>query len=567
MKYRVRVDELKEFAIFLAEATAEVQKLVEQILFLTITCGIPQSRLIFENLLSKLHTFKNRSLFWGLLDLAMLVSQAAIMFRAIHSERLTINIDTIGLLRDITNLCQRVIDEFHQASQKKQKSQIMEVQLTCSQEIEWLINFLQQRLQENTSRALIPVMPSISRLPVVIRIPIGFCHSPYNEKKDENDGGSRSEIITAVSEVVISTSITVTDEKVDDLYQLITELSAGKDLFIKLSRKLMQKCNLSQLSQEAKAGGEFIQRIAVAMDDVVMSMRRVKLEIVFLKIFNIIDSLAVQMGKDISLTMEGDHLTVDKNTVRQLYDPLLKIISNMVKFSIETPVRREVMGKVSQGHIGVKAYFIGTQIVIEIEDDGQSMKGGDVDSKVFDNSDRMAQMNEVCQQIGMLLGKFEMTNLQGRGTKIRITIAPPLIRCTGLLVETAGELFSVPLDNVVEIVRVDYQQLVNKRGRQLLYYRGRVLGILSLAEILGMNRDEAINSMIVVVVTSGQEEMGLLVYKVHNKQEILLKYLPDYLKNSEYIKGVTLTDDGKIALVLDIPVLIDRTKLSNCYVR
>lgn len=542
MRYRFIVDELEELTVFLSEAMEWVQSIVNQVLRLVATSDTTQLSLVFEDVFCQLHMLKSRSLFWGLMDMAMLICQAEFMFRALRCGRLLINLETIGLLRDITNTCQTMICELHQAIECFQESKALEIELACSQDVEWLIDFLQQLLQEKPSRALV-------------------------EKSNEDSMDSSSEIINTsheVVEVAISTSLTVTDEKVDSLLQLIGELATAKNVFNKMSSSLMMEHNLPNLSQEAKAGGEFIHWVAAAMEDAVMSMRRVELGLIFLQFPHIAKDIGAQTGKDICLTIEGENTTADKILVKQLYNLLLKIIRTMAKFSIEAPAEREAVGKELQGHIWLTAYSLGKQIVIEVEDDGQGMKGGDADAKVLGISDLMVTMNEVYHQMDALPGNLEMTSLPGKGSKVTITLPPTLMRCSGLLVEVSGDLFIVPLDNVVEIVSVTTKQLVSKRGRQLLYHRGEVLGIVSLAEVLGMIELQTEVGVTVLVVTNEQDKVGLIVHKLHNEQEIVVKALPDYLKNFEYIGGAAITGDGKVALVLNVSVLIKKNNPNNC---
>ena len=204
------------------------------------------------------------------------------------------------------------------------------------------------------------------------------------------------------------------------------------------------------------------------------------------------------------------------------------------------------------------SYSLGQQIVIKVEDDGQGMKGGDADDKKIGISDLMVALNEVCQQMDVLSANLEMINLPGKGSKVIITLPPPLMRCSGLMVEVSGGLFIVPLDNLVEIVRATTEQLISKCGRPLLYHRDQVLGIVSLAEILGMSKQQTDVGVTVLVVTNGQDKVGLLIHRLHNEQEIMVKSLPDYLKNTEYIKGAAITGDGKVALVLNVSALINK---------
>lgn len=573
MRYGFRVCELEEFRVFLSEATQWVQNIVEQIVCLAITSDTKQLSLVFEDIFYQLHRLKSRSLFWGMMDMAMLIYQAESMFKAIRSGRLLIKPDTVDFLQDITNTCETIICELHQAIENLQESEVVEIEIACSQDVECLINFLQQLLKGKSIRAMVLVpQPLVSRLPVVIKPPMIPCDliSPYEiEKSNEHAMDNSSEIINTNHEVVglgIGTSVTVPDEKVDRLLHFIGELGTAKDMFNKMSSSLIKEYSLPNLSREAEAGGAFIQRIATAMEEMVMSMRRVELGVIFLQFPPIVNNIGSQVGKDIYLAIEGENITVDKIIIKQLSNLLLTIICTMARLSIESLAAREAVGKEPQAHIWLRAYSLGEQIVVEVEDDGGDMKGVDADAKMVEISDLMVSMNEMYHQMDALPGYLEISNLQGKGSKVTITLPPPPLRCTGLLVEISGELFIVPVDNVVEILRVKNEQLVSKRGRQLIYHRGEVLGILSLTEIVGMTAQENQVFISVLVVTNGQEKIGLLVHKLYKEEEIMVKSLPDYLKNIEYIRGAAITRDGKVALVLQVSGLIKKNNLHNYFI-
>lgn len=565
MRYQFSGNELEEFTKFLLEAMRSVENIVTQILRRITIFNTSQRSLVFEDVFCQLQLLKRRFLFWGLMDMAMLICQLESMLRALQSGRLLINQETIGLLGDITNTCQGMIGELYQGIGKGQNRETLEIELACSQETAWLIDFLQQLLQQKPSRALVSVpQPLVSKLPVIIKNPIVFLENYSQDKFEKSNADkvdSSQEIRKTIHEMVeveISTSVTVTDEKVDSLLQIVGELATAQNIFSKLSGKLLMAYNLPNLSREVRAGGVFVREVATALEDAVMSMRRVALGLIFMPFSHIVGNIGLQTGKNICLTITGENITADKAIIKPLYNLLLPIITTMANVNIEPSIEREAVGKKHQGHIWLTAYYSRQQLMIEVEDDGRGMKGGDADAKVLEISDLMVTMNEVCQHTDALPGKLEITSFPGKGNKVRITLPPPLMKCRGLLVEVASELLIVPLDHVVEIVRVNSKQLVSQRGRQLFYHRGEVLGIVSVAESLGMMKEPNEGSVTILVVTNGQANSGLLVHKLHNEQEIVIKPLPDYLKNSEYIIGAAVTGDGGVALVLNVSVLINK---------
>ncbi|WP_378954461.1 chemotaxis protein CheW [Pelosinus sp. sgz500959] len=562
MRYGFPIQELGKIKIFSVEAIDSLAKIAGEILELRITLTIAQSRLIIDGIMNQLHILKKQAAFFGLMEMLMLIRQTQYMLEAMRSGNLQGDPGAVEILLDAKNVLEEMIREFGEASIKHQGAKGLEIELACAQDTEWLITFIEQLLLKKNNAALILVPQAlVSKLPAIIYTPLiklEILENSTENHQEDKETESLSIVNDDSIEIFNSKSTTVSDEKIEKLLTIIRELGNKDHAFHQMSRKLTIEYNLPNLSRETKAIGQFINRIAAELEEAVMSMRRVELGLIFLQFPQMIRDIELQTGKNIGLTMEGEHVTVDKTIVKELYNLLLKIICNMANFNIEVPAERKAAGKEIQGHICLTAYSSGNRIVIEVENDGRSMRGGEADAEVLEISDLMLSINEVYYQMDALPANLEMINLPDKGSKIRITLPPFSMRCNGLLVETSGELLAVPLDNVVEIIRVTCKQLITRRGRQLLYHRGEVLGIISLATILGKIEQQDNGSVTVLIVANGQNKIGLIVHKLHNEQEIVCKSLPDYLNHSEYIGGAAVTCDGKVALLLNISAMIKK---------
>lgn|GEM_PF-3171661 len=569
MRYRFTVNELEKLKIFLAETVEYLQKIADQALRLKVTSDTAQSKLIIDSIVDYLHNLKGQAAFFGLMEMVMLIRQTQSMLEAMGCGRLQIDAGIVDVLLDTKNILGEMTRELSVASAKFDTSEELDIELACAQEAECLSDFIGKLLQRKLSTALVLVPKRlVSKLPAVIQIPLRKQKVEEENSDEECHGNNAPETVSTVNEsveIAISKSTAVSDEKIQQVLTIIRELTTTNSVFSQLASKLMMENNLPNLSREAKNIGKSVNRIATELEEAVMSMARVELALIFLQFPHIVNDIGSQTGKNICLVIEGGHITVDKAIVKHLSNLLLKIICTMARLSIEPPAERAAVSKEIQGNIWLTACSSGKYIVIEARDDGKSMKGADADAKVLEISDLMATMNEVYHQRDALPGNLEMTSPSGNGSKIKITLPPTILRCSGLLVEASGELFIVPIANVVEIVRVTMKQLVSKRGRQLLYHRGAVLGIVSLTEILGMRLQQTDSGIPVVVVTNGQDKIGLMVHKLHKEQEIVLRSLPDYLKNSEYIEGAAVTSDEKVALVLNVSALIKKVSSNNCH--
>lgn len=556
MKYRFTILELGRIKLFLAEAIECLQKIAGEALRLKVTSGTVQARVIIYGIIAYLYTLKRHAAFFGLMEMVMLIRQTQSMLETMSDGHLAIDAVTVDVLLDAKNILVEMTREFRAVSEKLQYTEELEFELACAQEAEWLIGFIGQLIQRKTNHALVLVPQAlVSKLPAIISTPLLAKKVEIESKAEGSYGDKDPNILHTIQKpvaVVISDSTMVSDEKIQRLFTLIRALSTNTHAISQLFHKLMIEDNQPALFREAKNAGQAINQVAAELEETVTAMGRVELTMIFSQFPAIVQEIGAQAGKDICLTIEGEHIAVDKSIIKQLSKLLLKIICTMAK-RIE-----------AQGHIWITAYLAGKQIVIEVEDDSENRKGADADTKVVENSDLRAAINEICQG-DALPGNLEVTSLLGKGSKIRLTLPPTIIRCSGVLVEVSGQLLMVPIDHVIEIVNVTTKQLLSKRGRRLFNHRGTILGVVAVAELLEMATQQIDDSIPVLIVTNGQDKIGLLVGKVHNEQEFIPKSLPDYLGDSEYIGGAAITNDGKVALILNILALIKKMSVSHCH--
>lgn len=392
------------------------------------------------------------------------------------------------------------------------------------------------------------------------------------------------------SGVSASHSIRVSGEKLDRLMNVIGELTMTKNVFSQIARKLNMEHNLPNLAREVKDAGQFVNRISAELEDAIMAMRMTEVRIVFQKFSRVIRDIALQTGKHINLIMEGEDTELDKNIIEQIGDPLLHLVRNSCDHGIETVEERQAAGKDPEGHVWLRAYNRGKHIIIEIEDDGRGMspeflKGKAVEKgflteqeseamsdeqalqliflpgfstakNVTEISGRGVGMDVVHSNVTALQGTLKITSQLGKGSKITVQLPLTLMVSRGLVVEVQGQLLVMPIDNVLEMVKVTADKLVKRRGKHILYHRGEVLGVVSLAEALSMPSQELAEYTPIVVVTDGQAKVAMIVDKLLNEQDILVKPLPDYLSTIRGLGGATIMGDGKVALVLNPAELI-----------
>ena len=316
-----------------------------------------------------------------------------------------------------------------------------------------------------------------------------------------------------------------------------------------------------------------------------MAMRMTEVRMAFQKYPRIIRDIALQTGKSIALIMEGEDTELDKNIIEQIGDPLLHLVRNSGDHGIETVEERQAAGKDPQGNVWLRAYNRGRYVIIEVEDDGRGMNPGNLKHKAVEKgfvteqdavemsdeqafqliflpgfstaknvteiSGRGVGMDVVRSNITALQGTIKITSQLGKGSKITMQLPLTLMVSRGLVVEVQHQVLVIPLDNVVETVKVSAGSLVKRRGQRILYHRGEVLGVVPLAELLRMPAHKLPDYTPVVIVTDGQSKVAMIIDKLLNEQDILVKPLPEYLSAISGMGGATIMGDGKVALVLN----------------
>ena len=337
-----------------------------------------------------------------------------------------------------------------------------------------------------------------------------------------------------------------------------------------------------------------------------MQTRMQPLGNVFNKFPRIIRDISKTLSKEITLTIEGEDVELDKSMIEGLTDPLTHLVRNAADHGIETASERETLGKPSSGNIILKAYHESGYVNIDIIDNGRGIEtqnikqkalekdlmskseleklsnqdilklifkpGFSTAEKITDVSGRGVGMDVVKTNIEKLGGSIEIFTTAGEGTTIRLMLPLTLAILQSLIVEVEGERFALPQVNVKEIVKIkkgdDTRKIEFVSGSQVLRLRGKLLPLVHLADVLGIEKSaktdksvEIQESLRVFVLKIGSRRFGVVVDTVIGSEEILVKPLPVYLKDAACYSGVTIMGDGKIAMILDAEGIIKVSKL------
>jgi two-component system chemotaxis sensor kinase CheA len=310
---------------------------------------------------------------------------------------------------------------------------------------------------------------------------------------------------------------------------------------------------------------------------------------VFQRLPRVVRDVAASRGKRVALHVSGQETEVDKTVADALVDPLVHLVRNAVDHGIEPPEVRRQAEKAEEGELRVEAFREGSSVVIEVRDDGAgidpqrvreaAVTKGIVDSgaaarlsdeealeliftaglstaaEVSDISGRGVGMDVVRSNVVRVGGSVSVTSRPGHGTAFRLKIPLTLSVFRALVVEAGGGTFAVPLESVRQTANVAPEKCKTLYGRPVIPVQGRLVGMVSLAETMGLDsqcRDgDAGGERPVAVVEAVGEMVGLVVDALDPPQEILVKPLDGFLSAGGIVSGATVMGNGRVALVLD----------------
>lgn len=350
--------------------------------------------------------------------------------------------------------------------------------------------------------------------------------------------------------------------------------------------------------QAAIGNPEVTQAVAsldVVTSDLQMAAMKTRMQPirkVFGRFPRVVRDLARSLHKEIELEMAGEDTDLDKTLVEALSDPLVHLVRNAVDHGIETPDVRVAAGKTRHGTLRLAAEQDGDQILLTIEDDGHGMNadvlrakavekgllepdaalrlsprecfeliflpGFSTRSEISDVSGRGVGMDVVKTRISQLNGSIEIDSRVSVGTTIRIRVPLTLAIMPTLMVVLGQQIFALPLVNVKEIIDFERKQARDVNGSKSLVVRGKALPLFYLSRwLVNGVHDCAIDNGHVVIVSVGNQSMGLLVDELIGQEEVVIKPLGAMLQGTRGLSGATITGNGRIALILDLPELLD----------
>jgi len=388
-------------------------------------------------------------------------------------------------------------------------------------------------------------------------------------------------------------SLKVDQSKIDRLMNLIGEMVVSKNALPYLAGRAETVFGVRDLAREIKAQYAVINRIAEEMQDAIMQVRMMPVSFVFQRFPRLVRDTSNKLGKEVNLVLQGEETEADKNIIESLGDPLVHIVRNSLDHGFELPQVRVAAGKPAAGTLTIRASQESDRVVIEISDDGKGIDPEVIKRKAYekgiidetalehlsdqeavnlvfasgfstvevvsDLSGRGVGMDVVRTAVEKANGTVVLESEKGKGTRIRLSLPLSMAVTNVMIIESDGQIFGMPMDSVVETVRVPRSAIRTIKKSLAIVLRGCIVPLKSINTLLGLSAPPKANSedeLAVLLVRLGDESVGLLVDDFRATVDIILKPMMGVLAGLSAYSGSALMGDGSVLMVLNVKELL-----------
>jgi two-component system chemotaxis sensor kinase CheA len=425
-----------------------------------------------------------------------------------------------------------------------------------------------------------PVAANRSEIPLALDEGIG----PHDIMPIPNAKSVSNTPTVRATDLPTSHSIRVSEDKLDRLIAVIGELAVAKNAFPPIARRLLVDHELPGASKEVKVLGQLMSRISDELQHSVMSMRMIEMRSEVQKLPRVLRDLALQFGKNINLVLEGEETEIDKLVAERIREPMMHMVRNAADHGIETPEEREANGKPKQGTVWIRAYNRGSYINIEMEDDGRGMDPVKIKQKAVEKgyisqkeaermgneealqlvflpgfstagvvseiSGRGVGMDVVQSNVAAIGGSVQIYSQLGKGTRTVLKLPVTLVVSRGLLIESGHQSYILPLESVIEVVKVNKSDIVGNKELSMLQHRDEILGMVSMADLLAQEPLDKGEVLSAVILSDGASKIGIIVDRIISEEDVVVKSLQGLLSQLPCVSGGVILGDGTVAIVL-----------------
>jgi two-component system chemotaxis sensor kinase CheA len=381
------------------------------------------------------------------------------------------------------------------------------------------------------------------------------------------------------------TTVRVDTARLDEIMNMVGELVLVRNRLVRLG--------LNSGDENMSKAVSNLDVVTADLQTAVMKTRMQPIKKVFGRFPRLVRDLARSLKKEINLELVGEETDLDKNLVEALADPLVHLVRNSVDHGIESPEKREAAGKSRGGKIVLSAQQEGDHILLSISDDGNGMDpdvlrakavekgvldkdaadrlseaecynlifapGFSTKTEISDVSGRGVGMDVVKTKISQLNGIINIYSAKGQGTKIVIKVPLTLAIMPTLMVMLGNQAFAFPLVNVNEIFHLDLSRTNVVDGQEVVIVRDKALPLFYLKRwLVSSAQHEEQHEGHVVILSVGTQRIGFVVDQLVGQEEVVIKPLGKMLQGTPGMSGATITGDGRIALILDVPSMLKR---------
>lgn len=546
----LKIDEMQEIIDdFLMEADEITSSLDQNFVKLESNSTNPE---ILNEIFRAVHTIKGAAGFLGLEEISVLSHKMEDVLNKLRKGELSISVGIMDVLLNSLDILKKLIDNVKENKQSKP-------------DISNIIYQLDDIFRENNYDKSKTVIEN---------------NQTFNENK---------------SDVLDEKTIRINVDKLNKLLNLVGELVLTRNSIVQNVTEIINKNGeISEFEQLSEATNS-INFITTEIQMTVMKMRMQPVSKVFNKIPRLVRDLARVEKKKIELKILGKETEVDKAIIEHISDPLMHLIRNACGHGIETPNKRKKQNKPEKGIIYLSASQEGSNIVIRIRDDGRGLdidsirkkavalnkiSEAEVDSlsnqqlyqlvfipgfttaeKVSDLSGRGVGLDVVRTNIEKLNGSIDISSAQGKGTTFTIKLPLTLAIIQGLLIESENEVYVLPMSAVLETVRLQSDDIYYLNKKPVFRLRNEIIPVININGILkGSDKGFVISEKpYIVVVGFGNKQLGIMIDKFIGQEEVVVKPLGKYMKNTEGIAGATIIGTGHVRLIIDLIGLFNLT--------
>ncbi len=360
--------------------------------------------------------------------------------------------------------------------------------------------------------------------------------------------------VGSAAATLAESTLRVDAARIDAVMNLVGELIIGKSMLNRSLTEFDQRHARDPVRAKLADALAFQSRVLDELHKCVLKIRMVPVEQLFRRFPRLVRDVAKQCGKDVALELSGQNTDLDKGILDALAEPLMHVVRNAVDHGVEDAEERIAAGKPARGTVYLNAYHQGTQVVIEIRDDGRGID--------------LAEIRKLAVEKGIVkagdiqrLSDSEALNLIFATIQLRVPLTLASIQT--LLFRVAGRLFAVPLSSVVEITRITDADIHCVDQREVLRLRDQILTLVRLNSLSQIHAVAAQDSQkkkrsFVIVIGAAEKRFGLVVDHLVGEEELVIKALPEEIISSDLVSGASILGDGTVVLILNVPAVLSR---------